>query len=652
MKKILFLIAIALCCRFATFAQATSLTVDCQTPGWLSSKINYGDQLTVENLTITGYLNSDDLHFIGSLMENHSLKGTLDLSEVTIIPSNKLGNNAFGFNETNPNVIKHSLKVLSLPITLEQATSFLAENQHIDTLFIGSEKMHIISSKIFGTFRGDDNLPVSYGAHHISNVVIREGVDSIETWAFYGNRRNNSIDTSALKCVFFPTTLKNIGEKSFTHCEKITEVHIPNGVEEIGNDAFYNTSFLPDTIMLPDSLRYYYLSSFTEKNNQVLYIGPNVTRIFESGQRHFAALHIASSTPPTINYSYWNAYNGHIPVYVPKGSKSFYTSNSNWSWANIIEEEVLAQSLTLDSDSINLIVGQNHQLLATVTPSDADNNLTWLSSNQNIAVVTSNGIVTAKGVGTAIITARTTDGTYLTAQCVVTVTQPVESVILEKHAMTLNVGTSEQLHANVLPTTANNKKLIWSSNNPQIATVDEDGNVTGVKAGTTFIKAVSEDNPDAMDSCKVTVLQPVTGITLEPKTLELYGIGSTATLIATVLPEDASNKEVRWASSNESVCIVSNGTVVALSYGISVIIATTVDGNFIATCTVTVKEGSPNITGDINGDGKVDIADVNAVINMMLGKTSQTTAGDVNSDGKVDIADVNAVINLMLGKSN
>ena len=70
MKKLLFLIAIALCCRFATFAQATSLTVDCQTPGWLSSKINYGDQLTVENLTITGYLNSDDLHFIGSLMEN------------------------------------------------------------------------------------------------------------------------------------------------------------------------------------------------------------------------------------------------------------------------------------------------------------------------------------------------------------------------------------------------------------------------------------------------------------------------------------------------------------------------------------------------------------------------------------------------------
>ncbi len=58
----------------------------------------------------------------------------------------------------------------------------------------------------------------------------------------------------------------------------------------------------------------------------------------------------------------------------------------------------------------------------------------------------------------------------------------------------------------------------------------------------------------------------------------------------------------------------------------------------------------PVIPGDLNGDGRVDISDVNAVINMMLGKTPITSAGDVTNDGNIDISDVNAVINLMLGK--
>ena len=59
---------------------------------------------------------------------------------------------------------------------------------------------------------------------------------------------------------------------------------------------------------------------------------------------------------------------------------------------------------------------------------------------------------------------------------------------------------------------------------------------------------------------------------------------------------------------------------------------------------------SGGILGDVTGDGNVDIADVNAVINMMLGKATQTPAGDVTGDGTIDIADVNAVINIMLGK--
>ena len=62
------------------------------------------------------------------------------------------------------------------------------------------------------------------------------------------------------------------------------------------------------------------------------------------------------------------------------------------------------------------------------------------------------------------------------------------------------------------------------------------------------------------------------------------------------------------------------------------------------------EEVPPTLTGDVNGDGKVDISDVNAVINIMLGKAAYVDAGDVNGDGKIDISDVNAIINIMLGK--
>lgn len=146
MKKILFLIAIALCCRLLSFAQATSLTVDCQTPGWLSSKINYSDQLTVENMTITGFINSDDLKFIGSLMNNQNLSGVIDLTDVEIVPDNSLGTNAFGVSGTYGSI---EIKKLLLPLSLKKAYQTLPTIMRIDTLVLGGQNMHIIDRDLF-----------------------------------------------------------------------------------------------------------------------------------------------------------------------------------------------------------------------------------------------------------------------------------------------------------------------------------------------------------------------------------------------------------------------------------------------------------------------------------------------------------------------
>ena len=157
---------------------------------------------------------------------------------------------------------------------------------------------------------------------------------------------------------------------------------------------------------------------------------------------------------------------------------------------------------------------------------------------------------------------------------------------------------------------------------------------------------MSDENSAIRDSCKISVLQPVTGIQLDYKTYELNGIGDSFKLNATIIPEGASNKNIRWISSDESVCIVSNGQVIAVGTGTCVIIANTEDGGYIATCTVTNYS-----IGDVNWDGKIDISDVICVVNHILGQTPNNfhiVAADVNHDAKVDIVDVISIVGNIL----
>lgn len=108
--KYLITITLLVCINILCHAQATSLTVDNQTPGWLSSKINYGDQLTVENLTLTGYFNGTDFNFITDLSNRRSLHGVLDLSEAHIVAGGeKMDNTSLADDAWSPSIINPKL---------------------------------------------------------------------------------------------------------------------------------------------------------------------------------------------------------------------------------------------------------------------------------------------------------------------------------------------------------------------------------------------------------------------------------------------------------------------------------------------------------------------------------------------------------------
>ena len=197
--------------------------------------------------------------------------------------------------------------------------------------------------------------------------------------------------------------------------------------------------------------------------------------------------------------------------------------------------------------------------------------------------------VTAKAPGEALITVKTEDGGK-TASCTVTVKEkiiPVESISLNQTTLSLKIGEKETLQAMVSPENATTKNISWSSDKTDVATVDENGNVSANSVGTATITAKAGEQSA---TCTVTVKEkiiPVESITLDQSEKTL-NIGETVTLKATVSPDNATNKSVTWSSDDEAVATVdTNGKVTAKSVGTATITATA--GDKSATCTITVN---------------------------------------------------------------
>ena len=184
------------------------------------------------------------------------------------------------------------------------------------------------------------------------------------------------------------------------------------------------------------------------------------------------------------------------------------------------------KTLTITPETLDLHVGYSQQLTATITPEDAHTKtLQWMTSNSNVATVNSNGVVTAYGVGTATITAITTDGSNLSATCAVSVTTvPVESVTLNRTELEMNEGSSYTLSATVLPSDAYDRSLTWTSSNPRVATVNYNGRVTAVGIGSTIVTATTNDGSNISAACHVTVKsQMANDCFVIPDTEVLYG---------------------------------------------------------------------------------------------------------------------------------
>ena len=262
---------------------------------------------------------------------------------------------------------------------------------------------------------------------------------------------------------------------------------------------------------------------------------------------------------------------------------------------------VAVTGVSVEPTTLAMSVGESKTLTAAVQPDDATNkNVLWASSNSSVATVSQAGIVSALALGTATITATTVNGSK-TASCEVTVSAAdpnvvaVTGVSVQPTTLAMSVGESKTLTAAVQPDNATNKNVLWASSNSSVATVSQAGIVTALTLGTATIIVTNADGGKTA-SCAVTVspadpnVVAVTGVSVQPTTLAM-SVGESKTLTAAVQPDNATNKNVLWTSSNASVATVSQaGIVNAITLGTATITVTTADGGKTASCAVTVSE--------------------------------------------------------------
>ena len=246
-------------------------------------------------------------------------------------------------------------------------------------------------------------------------------------------------------------------------------------------------------------------------------------------------------------------------------------------------------------------------------------NLTWTSSDEEVATVDETGLVTAVGAGEADITVSVADANISSTTHIKVVILPTGVEVPETLSLELNGEATKALGAKMTPEDATDVKLAYVSSDESVATVDESGNVTAVGVGectitTTIVADTTATAEDAgVDSemlvvpenakaeTKVTVGKAIESITLDSNEGVLT-VGNTHTIKATVFPEDATDKAVTWKSSDESIATVdAEGNVTAKDTGNVTIMAVNSDGDVSSTYELTVNKAAAKPATNYSG---------------------------------------------------
>ena len=333
-----------------------------------------------------------------------------------------------------------------------------------------------------------------------------------------------------------------------------------------------------DTMVINIKGREEYLTKYIEINKNVLdlKIG-NVEKleaILGNGKENDKLIWISSNNKivdvdQAGNVSAISSGSAIVSVYL--NSNSSVRANC---YVSVKPEEVMASKIKMNTNKVELTVGDSKVLIPTIEPSNVTNkNVKWISSNEKVITVDKNGSIKAVGVGSATVKVMMDNDSKIFDNCEVSV--KAKNIIVSKIALNMNslklvVGDTSKLSPVITPSNATDKSVKWSSNNEKIVTVDDNGNLKAVGVGNATIRVMMNNNAKIFAECNIVV---------NPKTIDVKKIkisksklslieGDRKKLSASVSPSNATNKKIIWESSNTKVVKVNqSGEMKAVGAG-------------------------------------------------------------------------------------
>lgn len=354
------------------------------------------------------------------------------------------------------------------------------------------------------------------GCTSLEEIQLPKTVTTIWPHAFDG--------CSSLKKVEWSDCLESIKDNAFKGCTSLTEIVIPNTVRELGNEAFRNCDGL-EKIVIPNSV--------TTIGNGVLYdcdsltnisVGAGISKLSESCFEHCDNLEkiVLPYTIKSIDKSAFKECIALKEITIPRNTSSIGTSVFSYpakmtiygvagtyaekyageKGIKFVAIDKKTEKVSLDKSEVTINEGQTVQLSLNVEPKDFTDEVSWKSTDSNIATVSDTGVVTAENTGTAKIKVIVGEQSVY---CNVIVTQPVTSIYLNRESVSMEALETYQLKTSIYPENANNKEVEWNSSDEKIVKVDQTGCITVLAKGTATVTGKTKDGSNLWDTCTVTV---------------------------------------------------------------------------------------------------------------------------------------------------
>ena len=420
--------------------------------------------------------------------------------------------------------------------------------------------------------------PVCFsGCSSLTSITLPNSVTALGGSCFSG--------CSSLTSITLPNSITALGGACFSGCSSLTSITLPNSITALGGACFSGCSSLT-SITLPNSITSLGVSCFANCS-KISYIQfpSNLQEIGNdlfNGAMQEKTIVCPSVTPPNYTGTSSNLIDSKTSLFVPNSAIEKYKNSAPWKAAKNIQtiftslpsEVTVVKKDTIRLKSVSNVAEYNFE------------GLKWTSSSVEVASVDeTSGVVTGNKVGDAVITATTTDGANVSVSTIVHVT-PLKVTDVELITTSAVKTLPTKLEVKVLPVDADIKKMTWKSLTPTIASITEDGTITGLETGIAQVQCTTTDGSNISKTFNVEITPlSVSGISL-PKEVSIVKTNTTK-LEYTVSPAASDNQQLKWASSNTAVASVdeTTGAITANKVGDAVITATATDGSGVSAST-------------------------------------------------------------------